>query len=414
MIEWSIILFCLTLVVSLGQAIYVVRFARAMKGLNEPPSSTDKAPIAAVVLCVRGQDPTLEKCLSSIAELDYPSFKLHIVLDHEDDPASQLVNSFAARHDNVNVHLLAGPGEHCSLKCSSLVQVISNLKDDVEFVAMIDADAAPHRDWLKSIAAEISKDNVGLVSGIRCYSPEDDATGSLVRYQWNSAASVQMFAYRIPWGGTLALKLRTIKDLDLPSRWQSAFCEDTMLTSVIKNNNLKSSILPSLVMPNSETCQLTSFMSWVTRQLLTVRLYNPNWLLVVAHALLTTSTLIAAIITLTVSVAYSNPTAMFWSFLAFAVYMVGNWLMLISNQSSVNFQLAATNQSQTKFSFAKHLKLILLMPLTQCLYFVAVIRAMMLRKVSWRQMGYRINGPFEIERDEHVVYSVNHSGVNSI
>ena len=417
MIEWSIILFCLTLVIAIGQFVFVARFASGMKSFDDSSSDSyerpENWPTASVILCVRGKDPSLEDCIQAVTNLDYPEFKLHIVLDHVNDPASDLVNQLAANQDNVVIHLLTDPSEQCSLKCSSIIQVISGLKDDVEIVALVDADSVPHRNWLKSIAAGLGQPNTGLVSGVRCYTPGDSALGSLIRYQWNSAAAVQMFAYRIPWGGTLALKMSTIKELDLLNKWGSAFCEDTMLTQILRQKNLNACILPNLVMPNSESCGASDYLAWASRQLLTVRLYNSNWPLVVAHAFLTTFTMVTALATLAFAITNQNPWAFYWCTATLVLYMLSNWAMLISNQNSVDFQLRATGQYDKWLNASKRVALFLIMPITQCFYFLALIQSFG-RTVTWRQISYEAKGPFDIHRGEHAVYSDNSTGTDSL
>ena len=184
------------LAISIGQAIYVVLFARAMN-LSQTCDFLPEQdlPSAAIILCVRGNDPTLEHCLAAIFNQDYPAFDLHIMVDHESDPAITIIRQFANQHETAHVHLSTDPLKTCSLKCNSLIQAIDLIDQESEILAFLDADTIPHPNWLKCLASNLAAKDIGLVSGIRCFTPTSSNAGSLVRYQWNSAATVQMFLY---------------------------------------------------------------------------------------------------------------------------------------------------------------------------------------------------------------------------
>jgi cellulose synthase/poly-beta-1,6-N-acetylglucosamine synthase-like glycosyltransferase len=60
-------------------------------------------------------------------------------------------------------------------------------------LAVIDADAVPHRWWLRDLVAPLSDPRVGVATGNRWYMPEHANWGSLVRYLWNVGAVVQVW-----------------------------------------------------------------------------------------------------------------------------------------------------------------------------------------------------------------------------
>ena len=402
------------LAVSIGQAIYVALFARAMNMastceiLNEP-----NLPAAAIILCVRGNDPTLQNCLTAIANLDYPEFDLHIMVDHESDSAMPVVRQFADQN-NAHIHVLSDPLKTCSLKCNSLIQAFDRVGSKAQILAFLDADTVPHPQWLKCLASHLAVEGMGLVSGIRCFTPSASNAGSLIRHQWNSAATVQMFLYRIPWGGTLAMHSSLVEKLELKTKWSRAFCEDTMMADLLTKHNLKVCIALSLVLPNHESCQIADFINWVSRQLLTTKLYHSAWPLIIAHATITTFAWLAPVITLIVAMALGNSTSALWSIATLCGFQIANWLMLVSNQSCVQNQLAKTGASKDWLTLKKKLKLFALMPVTQCVYFIAVVKTISTRTVSWRKIDYQINGPFEIERLNYIAYSKSNEGSQSL
>src|SRR5690349_5387235 len=81
---------------------------------------------AAIVLCLRGADPFLHRCLTGILTQDYPDFEVLIVVDNRDDPAWVPVHEITAdlrdrtTARRVRIEELRERPETCSLKNASL------------------------------------------------------------------------------------------------------------------------------------------------------------------------------------------------------------------------------------------------------------------------------------------------------
>ncbi|HBL44173.1 MAG TPA: glycosyl transferase, partial [Planctomycetaceae bacterium] len=57
------------------------------------------------------------------------------------------------------------------LKNQSLLQGLSEVSEDVDVVAWLDADVVPHRTWLRDLVQPLQDESVGVASGIRWYAP---------------------------------------------------------------------------------------------------------------------------------------------------------------------------------------------------------------------------------------------------
>ena len=86
----------------------VLGFVLTLLRWRRPLIDDASAPKAAVILCLRGGDPFLVDCIRGLLALDYPSFEVHIVVDHRDDPANAVPNEMLATEhpDNVFVQFL--------------------------------------------------------------------------------------------------------------------------------------------------------------------------------------------------------------------------------------------------------------------------------------------------------------------
>jgi cellulose synthase/poly-beta-1,6-N-acetylglucosamine synthase-like glycosyltransferase len=391
----------------LGQSLLVAGFVRALKRFAVPLIPNERAPKAVVILCLRGTDPFLKDCITGLLNQDYPNYKVRIVVDSAEDPAHRVLNETLkpADFDLVTVENLKEPSLTCSLKCSSLVQVARSLDPSIEFIAQMDADIVAHRTWLRELATALEPADVGAATGNRWYMPHVLSTGSLVRYAWNAAAIVQMYWYRVAWGGTLAVKTRVLRESDMLDRWGKAFCEDTMQFAQLEKLGLKVKFVPSLMMINRENTSLDGFYRWVIRQLLTVRLYHPAWPAIVLHGLISTIVPLGAFGLLAASIVRGDTSTISILSGACASFVMSLVFSLWGMVEVVN-RIAQSRVEPTKWihGVAGYLKAAVLMPITQFVYPAALAEAAFKTSTNWRGIQYQINGPWDIRVEEYVPY----------
>jgi len=205
------------------QAVLVGKYFGFMVGkapLNKPTDNANFSPPVAVILCLRGDDPSLSSCLNSLFAQDYPNFEIHFVIDSKRDPAINRLENFLSENANRNVKtkkIFLNDGSNsseiiasCSLKNQALIAAISAADKSIEVFALIDADGVVEENWLSELTAPLADEKVGASTGSRWFSPEQRNAGSIVRQTWNAAALPQMNFYNIPWGGALAIRRSVI------------------------------------------------------------------------------------------------------------------------------------------------------------------------------------------------------------
>jgi len=399
-----------------GQAILVWGFVKTLDRWRDMPLEDDCCPKVAVILCLRGTDPFLENCLRGVINLDYPQFELFVVVDNQDDPAWEVVTRVVGSTQSPKVHIqeLIERLDTCSLKCSSLVQVISRLDETYEVAALLDADTVPDSNWLRQLVAPLMHETVGVTTGNRWYAPVEPSFATLVRYCWNSAAIVQMFWYHIAWGGTMAIKLSIVRSTDLLDRWRTAFCEDTMLYKTLRRHRLRVAFVPSLLMVNRESCDMSGFFHWVSRQLLTARLYHPQWTAVLAHGV---SAALVSVIGLTVLVCAliaKDWTGAFWVSGGLIGYQLALLSLLIPLESAARKILRPRGQATIRFTPACLAKTVTAAVVLQLVYPAAILSAVLTRRVRWRGIDYRIGGPRDIRLVEYQPFRCVSDGDNVV
>jgi len=404
--------FWMLVVFALSQVWFVIRVVVVMRRARRRVEADGPLPKAAVILCVRGPDPFLEATIEGLLRQDYPSYDLRIVVDHGDDPAWRIVEEVLRRHPGARVEVapLRERRETGSLKCSSLVQAVRGLDPSHEIVALADADTIPHPSWLRDFALTLSDPKVGVATGNRWYMPREPSWGALVRYLWNAGAFISMLLHRIPWGGSLALKTRLFQETDLLDRWAGAFCEDTMLYSVLKARGLRVRFVPSLVMINRETSRLRPCFRWIQRQLLAARLYHPGFLAAAIYGLLCTAALVAATALAVAALAtrqWDTATRLAGAlagFLALQVFVVGVLEMLVR-------RVAATRDEPTRWLTPwTLLRLLPAIPVTQVVYAAALVSSFLVRRVRWRGVVYQIGPCRRVRMQQYRPFSAQPSG----
>jgi cellulose synthase/poly-beta-1,6-N-acetylglucosamine synthase-like glycosyltransferase len=363
----------------------------------------DELPKAAVILCLRGADPFLADCLRALLNQDYPQYDLKLVIDRQEDPAWKIANDIikAQGATNVDVNSLRFIRQDCSLKCSSLLQAILELDKSYQVVALVDADTVVHPSWLRELVSPLANPKVGATTGNRWYLPKGRYWGSWVRYIWNISAFVQMYLCKIPWGGSLAIKTDLLQPTGLLDKWGQAFHEDIIIASILRQHRLQVKFVPSAIALNREECNLLGVKSWLQRQLLSLRLDHPCWLVIYTGAIFTT--LLPNIVILTALYSRQWQTVVF-ALGCYAAYILTLLSIVLIFEQEIQKILQRHPQPITKLSASKIGKLLLAIPLTQWVYGWAMLSSLWMSTVSWRAITYRVTRTGKIRLLEYRPY----------
>lgn len=402
----------------LMQVIYVQFYRWWLLGA-QPGESTAVAasPRAAVVLCLRGADPSLPNCLEHLRLQDYPNYELHWVVDDQDDPAAAAVRKLVRQWPQGSIdcveHVVTDHAAQRSLKCSSLISCILELPPEVEVVALVDADVVAPPDWLRQLVDGLADPDVGATTGNRWFAPVQGNLGSQLRKLWNAAALPQMCLYQIPWGGSLALRREVIQDCELLDAWSTSFCEDTLLTNRLRRAGLRVRRLPSLILVNDEGVGLRDALRWIVRQLLTVRLYHRQWNLVLLHALAGLTCLWIPPVLALYCLTLGRMGPALWLGISWIVYQLVN-LMLAQQIEDGNRQVLESRPSGAPLRDVRVTSLrglVANLVLQVCYPFLAMAAAGK-QWVSWRGIDYRIRRRGRLEMVEYLPYAALQRSAN--
>ncbi|GCL35897.1 glycosyltransferase family 2 protein [Sphaerospermopsis sp. FACHB-1094] len=395
LIGWLVIQVCLMLI-----------FLWYLRTYKQPFLSDNQLPKTAVILCLRGADPFLPNCVRSLLNQNYPEYDLKLIIDSPEDPAFKIAKEVIAetKATNFQISTLRTVRHNCSLKCSSLVQAVSDLDDSYQVIALVDADTIVHKNWLRELVSPLTDEKVGITTGNRWYVPTGKYWGSLIRYAGNVSTVVQMFLFQVPWGGSLAIKKQLLQQTEILEKWGEAFGDDMLLHKVIKKHGWKIKFVPSLLMVNREESNLSTLFPSLQRLILCSRLYHPNWLALVSDA-------VSSILfpTLTLFLALGLFLATEWNtafslFKSYSIYTIGLLLLMLVMELGVQEIIRSQGQPIPEISLTNILKMFIAIPLTQWVYGLAMLSSLGMSTVTWRGLTYKIQSPWHIRLVEYHPY----------
>lgn len=398
-----------------GQCALVIGYMRRLWRVTPDIATDEQCPPAAVIFCVRGKDPSLPQSIAAVLELDYPSYEVVFVFDSPEDPAFEEVQHLteSSRNCPVSMKWIQSPSGHASLKCDAVIHAIQHLGSKPEIIALVDADTIVCTTWLRELVRPFQDHKVGATTGIRWYESPGGEIGSLVRSVWNTAAIVQMYWYKIPWGGSLAIRRNAILDSEMLQKWSHAFCEDTLVSGELERLGLKVEIVPALHMVNTERCRLDACYSWITRQLLTTRLYHRAWKLVAAHGMATSATLALCVVWFLLAIWFNSFSTVALIFIAMTIYETLSLSMLYGINWIARRILSRAGRPLEKWGGEMSILYVLTLPVTQLIYGAATSRSFFTQRVSWRGVNYTISKNGRISLDHYSPYREADGGEDS-
>lgn len=359
-----------------------------------PTAPPEGWPAAEVVLCLRGADPTLAAGLEALAAQRYPApWRLRLVVDSREDPAWDLAQSSLKRLERsgagwteAHQEPLAGWPPAGSLKSASLRQAFATLNPQTQLVALVDADAVVHPQWLEQLARACGQPGVGAVSGNRWYRPRHDSAAGRVRSIWNAGAVVLMTVLSIPWGGSLAVRREVIDAGDWSDVLARSLCEDTALIGPLRLGHWRYQFRPELmVVDEDDGVALGPLRRWISRQLLTARLHHPAWGLAALHGLGTSLLLAGSMVVAIALLTAGQLPALAALVAALLVYELGCTALLMMIEAAAGLALGPEAAGQAGFRrwFRR-------LALSQGIYGLACLQASLARRVEWRGVEYRV------------------------
>jgi len=126
------------------------------------PIVLPRYPKVSVVVCAYNAERTMDKCLASLRELNYPDYEVIVVNDGSTDRTLEITKSYdyvrIIDQENQGLSAARNAGIHAARG---------------EIVAFTDSDCVADRDWLTYLVAKMLSSNLSAVGGPNLSPPED-------------------------------------------------------------------------------------------------------------------------------------------------------------------------------------------------------------------------------------------------
>lgn len=392
-------------------AMLVRKFARAF---DRPPREAHQLyrPPAALIVPFKGAEPGLAEHLGRLLTQDYPDYRVLCVVESEEDPACPIVRDTLARHDRPSELIVAGEANnHEGQKVHNLLAALDQLQREgmpVEVVVFADSDAAPDAQWMGRLIGPLIFPNCGVSTGYRWMIPQPRggagaSQGPTLASRFASVinSSVACWAgrdrYNHAWGGSMALRVDTIREGDLVGRWRGALSDDYQVSRMCKDLGKRIYFVHRCLVAAPVDFTWRSLFEFGRRQYLITRAHAPR--LYLGALVLTTLYLAGAAWTATATIwlALRDWRDPIWlaPLAAIVVSTIADAVRVRARRHAIRSAFGDDTARQLQSTLRIDRDLV---PITMAIHWLIVLAALVGRTITWRGKRYRIDAPQRIAR----------------
>ena len=120
-------------------------------------STPEHYPPISIIVPAYNEEVTIQKCMNTLLQLDYPLYEIIVVDDGSTDHTLNLVQSFT----DLRVKIISQPNQGKAHALNTGIKHVQN-----EFIVTVDADTTLHKDALRHIAKRFSTNRqLGAIAG---------------------------------------------------------------------------------------------------------------------------------------------------------------------------------------------------------------------------------------------------------
>lgn len=235
---------------------------------------------AMVYAPCKGVDIDLEDNIRRLLDQDYGDYEVTFVLESTEDPAYWRIRRLMAEHSRVRTHVvIAGLAEDCGQKVHNLRVACRDIPPEIQYVAFIDSDARPRRQWLRALLSHLSTPRAGVATGYRWFVPTEPRFGQHAIYSINCNVAV-LLRSRSPnlvWGGSWAMRREIFDQLGVRDALDAMLTEDLVVADLVQQHGLRVEYEPACMAASPIEGGFRKLFSFLRRQYVLGRYYVPGW-----------------------------------------------------------------------------------------------------------------------------------------
>ena len=378
---------------AIALALYTYENARHFRSRLREPRPHGFTPRVELFVPCKGLDPGFESMVQTVLHQDYPHYGVTFVVESQEDPAYQALQSLLNCNPAVRTRLIvAGLAMDCGQKVHNLWTATAQLEPAVEALAFADSDTQLPAEWLLRLIEPLRKPKVGAVTGYRWLFPLDKNWSAAVFSAMNSRVT---FAYgnhplNHIWGGSWAI-MRTVFDaVGIRDAWHGAVTEDLSLAGALRRAGLRVVFEPRCLVASPVRGSWSDLLEFARRQYLIIKVFAPDiwWLALLGNLLF---------------------SAVFWGGLALLLMCRGTdgtkwWIVvLLAFLYAAGTLRALFRRSAVRARFPSRLDALnraiwldlLAHPLLAIIDLCCILSSAPSRTITWRGIRYRLYNPHQ-------------------
>ncbi len=240
-------------------------------------------PRVALLVPCKNLDRHFEENITSFFNQDYEGYSLFFIVEDKEDPAYE---SLCKLRDNRRQHpkapvvrlLVAGRARLGGQKIHNLLYAYHRIPQDAEVLAFADSDICVRPNWLKYLVHPLRHDKNGLTSGYRWFVPRRNNPASVALSAINGkvAQLLGYTRYNQAWGGSMAIRVETFRELGIDKIWAKALSDDLTLSQAVKKVHKKVEFVPGCLVASYEQTTWRELFEFGRRQFIITKVAAPG------------------------------------------------------------------------------------------------------------------------------------------
>jgi ceramide glucosyltransferase len=251
-----------------------------------------------IVVPVKGSFPGQETVLKSLLEQDYPSYRVLVVLESDDDPAHLVVDRLCSRYPHA-IKVISGISTSCGQKNHNLIEGMKHLNRETQVIVICDSANVADPAWLTRFTEPLRSRTAEVVTTFRAFRPEPNDIWGVCQAIYGALVLILTSAAPKPWGGATAILRKTFEQQKVIEAWSRTVVDDLVLGNVLEAAGIKVFVDPVHLLTTPVKNQtLRGLLSYLDRQILFPKFTNPGvWLgSLFVHLNMTLAFLVAAVL----------------------------------------------------------------------------------------------------------------------
>ncbi len=223
----------------------------------------------------------------------------------------------------------------------------------------------------------------------------------MLRSLWNAGALVPTAVLANPWAGTCALRVADARKAGLVDIWRQSIVDDGPLRKAITPLGKHIVFNPELIMVNRENCTVDYVNRYVPRMLTWSRIYEKTYISTFLHMVLLVGSWLACAGLVIAGLGSGNLPIAGMGIAAIFANLILNVMGYVIVRDSIRRIESRRDEIRhqhylSPLSPGRLMKLALLIPVCQLGFGWWTLRSLLARRVNWRQITYKIDGPASI------------------